>query len=62
METEAFIELLSMLPPDHIERLMQVQNQVRSDTSEPRDMPEMNSQNTPPSNRPMGIYKGSIYA
>jgi hypothetical protein len=62
MTTDAFIELLKMLPATHIERLMATQYKVQDQTKEPRTMPESNSRSVPPSNRRGGIYQGPINA
>lgn len=52
---DAMVELLKMLPPTHVERLMQDFRTAR--TTDRRELPEKNAQAIPPSKKPMGIYR-----
>jgi hypothetical protein len=53
------LELMKMMPPEYVERLVQLQNQTRSGSVQ--ELPQKNSKATPPSSQPTGIYRKNIY-
>lgn len=57
---DQMLELMKMMPPEYVERLIQLQNHTR--TTDTQELPKANAQATPPSQQPMGIYRKNIYA
>jgi hypothetical protein len=56
---DRLLALMKGMPPEYIERLIQLQNQSR--TTNTQELPKQSAKATPPSQQPMGIYRKNIY-